>query len=107
MHNLLIFAYICEKSVRKMRLCDLKEKEIINVCTCKSLGCPVDLEFDQKTGCLQALVVASPGRFCGFFNRENEYVIPWNCICQIGEDIILVEMNEEHCRRKKEPDSLL
>lgn len=33
-----------------MRFCDLKQKEIINTCTCKSLGCPIDLEFDCKTG---------------------------------------------------------
>ena len=32
-----------------MRVCELKQKEIINVCTCKSLGCPIDVEFDCKT----------------------------------------------------------
>ena len=80
-----------------MRLCELKQKEVINVCTCKSLGCPVDVEFDCKSGCLTALIVPGPGRICGLFGRETECVIPWNCIQQVGEDIILAEVNEEKC----------
>lgn len=82
-----------------MRICDLKQKEIINTCTCRSLGCPSDIEFDILTGCLTALVVSEPGRFCNLFCRENECVIPWKCINQIGEDIILVSVKEDHCLR--------
>lgn len=84
-----------------MRLCELKQKEIINICTCKSLGCPMDVEFDCKTGCLTSIIVPGPGRFCSFFGRESEYIIPWECICQIGEDIILVKINEEACSHKE------
>ena len=29
-----------------MRIIDLKQKEVINTCNCKTLGCPVDVEFD-------------------------------------------------------------
>ena len=29
-----------------MRLCELREKEVINICDGKRLGCIVDLEFD-------------------------------------------------------------
>ena len=78
-----------------MRICDLKQKEIINVCTCRSLGCPIDVEFDCKTNCLTALVVPGPSRFFGLFGRESEFIIPWKCIRQIGDDIILVEIQEE------------
>ncbi|MDO5134602.1 MAG: YlmC/YmxH family sporulation protein [Eubacteriales bacterium] len=83
-----------------MRLCELKQKEIINICTCQSLGCALDVEFDCRTGRLEALVVPGPGRFCFFFARDSEYVIPWNCIRQIGADIILVEIQEDACLRK-------
>lgn len=83
-----------------MRLCELKQKEIINTCTCRCLGSPMDIEFDCATGRITALIVPGPGRFCRFFGRESEYVIPWNCICQIGDDIILVEIKEEKCLRK-------
>ena len=84
-----------------MRLCELKQKEIINTCTCRSLGCPIDVEFDCVTGRITALVVPGPGRFFCFFGRESEYVIPWKCICQIGEDIILVEIQEDKFLRRE------
>ena len=83
-----------------MRLCELKQKEIINTCTCKSLGCPVDLEFDEKSGKITALIVPGPGKFCCLLGRDSEYIIPWNSVCQIGEDIILVEIREEKAFRK-------
>lgn len=75
-----------------MRVVDLRQKEVINVCTCKSLGCPIDLEFNCATGQITALILPGPARFCGMFGRENDILIPWNCICQIGDDIILVEL---------------
>ena len=83
-----------------MRLCELKQKEIINTCTCKSLGCPVDLEFDEKSGKITALIVPGPGKFCCLWGRDSEYIIPWTSVCQIGEDIILVEIREEKAFRK-------
>ena len=44
--------------------------------------------------------VPGPGSFCGFLCREKEYIIPFCRICQVGEDIILVdyEEKEERCK---------
>lgn len=84
-----------------MRLCELRQKEVINMCTCRSLGCPVDIEFDCKTGNIIALVVPSPGKFCFFPGKENEILIPWKMIRQIGEDIILVDIQEEKTIHKE------
>ena len=86
--------------VNFMRICELKQKEIINTRTCRSLGCPIDVEFNCETGHLTALIVAGPSRFCCLFGHESEYIIPWDCICQIGADIILVEIDEEKCFHK-------
>ncbi|HIX59661.1 MAG TPA: YlmC/YmxH family sporulation protein [Candidatus Blautia gallistercoris] len=83
-----------------MRLCELKQKEIINTCTCKSLGCPIDIDFNCKTGQILALIVPGPGRICSLLGRDSEFIIPWECICQIGEDIILVEIKEDKCLHK-------
>lgn len=80
-----------------MRFSDLKRKEVINACTCKSLGYPVDIEFKHCTGKITALVVPGPGKFCCFFGRDMEYRIPWENICQIGDDIILVKIDEDRC----------
>ena len=71
-----------------MRVVDLRQKEVINICTCKTLGCPIDVEFNPKTGHLTGLVLPGPVKF------------PWDRICQIGNDIILVEIPE---KEKKQP----
>ena len=83
-------------------LCELRQKEIINTCTCRCLGCPIDVEFDCKTGQHYSAGGSRTREGCAaFFGRESEYVIPWKCICQIGDDIILVQIQEEKCFRKE------
>lgn len=83
-----------------MRLCELKEKEVINSCTCRRLGFVVDVDFCMETGCIIAIIVAGPGHICFFLGRDTEYIIPFDKICQVGEDIILVEIDEEECLQK-------
>ena len=78
-----------------MRIYDLKQKEVINVKTCKRLGFVGDVDFDMETGCLLALIVPGPCCICGFLGREKEYVIPFCDICQVGNDIILVDIKEK------------
>ena len=78
-----------------MRLCDLRQIEVINICNCKKLGCVVDIEFDHCTGCIKAIVVSGTGKLWCFFGTESECVIPFNCIRQIGTDIILVEVQNQ------------
>ncbi len=85
-----------------MRLCELREREVINTCDCKRLGCVVDLVFDRCSGCVEAIVVPGPGRLCSFFGSDNEFVIPFSCIKKIGPDIILVEIQEEKFLKKKD-----
>ena len=83
-----------------LRFFELRQKEVINICTCKSLGCPVDVEFECKSGRSLALVIPGPGKFWGMLGRNCEYIIPWDCVVQIGDDIILVEIKEDMCLKK-------
>jgi len=83
-----------------MRICDLKNKEVINVCDCKSLGCVVDIDFDECNGCINALIVPGPCRICGLFGRDLEYIIPFKCVRGIGPDAILVDVNIEKVTHK-------
>lgn len=83
-----------------MRFYDLKQKEVINISTCRSLGYTSDFDFDSGTGHIFSLIVPGPGKLWWFLGREYEYVIPWNNVVQIGADIILVDVNEEEVRRK-------
>ena len=75
-----------------MRICELHDKEVVNVKDVCILGCVVDIEFDCKTGCICALIVPGPTRFCGLFGRDIEYIIPYKCVMNIGEDAILVDV---------------
>ena len=76
-----------------MRICDLRQKEVINVRDCQRLGFVADVDFDCNTGCICQLIVPVPGKFCGLFGRETEYTIGWKCVCQIGDDVILVDID--------------
>lgn len=78
-----------------MRLCELREKEVINTCDCKRLGCVVDIILDICNGRIESIIIPGPGKICGFLGSDSEYIIPFECIKKIGEDIILVEICEE------------
>jgi len=85
-----------------MRFCNLKQKDVINRCDCKKLGRVNDLIFDECKGCICSIVVPGPFHISSIFGSDQEYVIPWDKICQIGPDIILVEVCEDDvlCPRK-------
>lgn len=80
-----------------MRICHMRDKEVVNICDCKRLGFVEDVEFDICTGVITALIVPGPAQFCGIFGRDSEFVIPFCCVRQIGNDIILVEINVKEC----------
>lgn len=82
-----------------MRLCELREKEVINMCSCKRLGRVEDLVFDCERGEVEAFIVPEQGRLAGLFVGTVEYVIPFECVKRIGTDIIMVEISEEKCRK--------
>lgn len=72
---------------------ELCNKEVINIKDCKKLGHVVDLEFDQRTGCICKITVGGCGmKFCSFLCPPAEYVICYKDIRQIGPDIILVDL---------------
>ncbi len=70
---------------------DLKVKEVIDINDGKRLGAITDIEIDIESGRLTAIVVPGPGKFLGFFGRNEDIVIPWDKINKIGADVILVE----------------
>lgn len=84
----------------RMRLCELEDKEVVNVVDGRTLGNVVDLEFDPQCGQIEAIVVPGPGKCFGLFGREYELVIPWKCICKIGPDTVLVQIDIDKCKHK-------
>ena len=73
------------------RVADLRDKEVINISDGSRLGFPCDVEVDIGTGQASALVVQNAGHVLGLFGRSEEYVVAWENIKRIGDDIILVE----------------
>ena len=69
----------------------LRRKEVINLCDGCRLGCVGDLDMAVPEGTVKGLIVFGPCRFFGLFGRGEEYYIPWDCIRQVGDDIILVD----------------
>lgn len=77
-------------------------KEVINICDGFRMGFVCDVILNTGTGCVIALVVPGPCKFFGLFGRGDDFIIPWECIRKIGDDIILIEVPGEH-RREKPP----
>ncbi len=83
-----------------MRICDLKEKEVINICDGERLGYVEDVEFDLCTGRVTHIIIPGPCKFFGVLGREEEYIIEICQICKIGCDLILVDVNLEKVSKK-------
>ena len=72
---------------------EFSKREVVNARTAERLGFVTDLDIDYKNGVIHSIIVPKRKNLVNFFKRE-EYVIPWENIVTIGNDIILVEINE-------------
>lgn len=70
------------------RIVDLRCKEVISISDGSRLGYVNDVEIDTCTGRLAAIIVPGRGKL-GFFGKREDYIIPWEEIRRIGDDIIL------------------
>ena len=74
-----------------MSFSDLKQKDVINICDGRKLGRPIDLILNENA-CVEALVV--PGVFSLLKPDRDGEIIPWRRVRRIGDDVILVEVEE-------------
>ena len=77
---------------------ELHCKEVICVSAGRRLGFISDACVEVATGNIQSIVVPGPCRLFGLLGRRDDYVIPWNRICRMGPDIVLVDVRPEECR---------
>ena len=72
---------------------ELKYKQVINTVDGKCLGHITDIIFDVGSSCTLGFVVPQPGEgFWGLFKSNKDLFIPFNCVCKIGVDVVLVEL---------------
>lgn len=75
------------------RIYELRQKEVINTSDGCRFGYICDLDVNTNNGTINKIIIPGPGKVFGMFGREQEYHIPWECVKQIGDDIILVDID--------------
>lgn len=80
-------------------LSELQMKEVVMIHNGKRLGFIDDLEIEEESGHITAIIIVERQIKGGaFFNKPTERIINWEQIVTIGADIILVKewegMNE-------------
>ena len=80
------------------RFTELHRKEVICVSDGQRLGFVADACVEIPSGKILSIVVPCPCRLFGLLGRRDDYIIPWNRICRMGPDIVLVDIKPEECR---------
>lgn len=75
-----------------IRFCELRQKEVINMCDGRRLGCVCDAVMD-KCGHIEALIVPGQSGLLTFIKSGREIIIPWCRIIRLGDDVILVDID--------------
>ena len=76
---------------------DLQKLEVININTGRKLGNVFDVEFDLCLGSILAVHIPKRVSILELFSKnvKKTYRIPWTNIDRIGDDAILVRVDEE------------
>ncbi|MUV36211.1 uncharacterized protein JNUCC1_00012 [Lentibacillus sp. JNUCC-1] len=74
-------------------LSELQIKEVIIVENGSRLGHISDLEIDERTGRITAIILYD--KKGGMFGKADELIIPWKHIVTIGTDVILVHNRDD------------
>ncbi len=77
----------------EISFCELRTKEVVNICDGKKLGNIVDIVFNSCTCKITGIVVPGERSFFSFIKSNPDVFIPFCKIRKIGKDVILVELN--------------
>ncbi|WP_050614699.1 PRC-barrel domain-containing protein [Bacillus testis] len=86
------------------KISEIQLKDIINLLDGKRLGTLQDLVIDTQTGQIEALIVATNGKWLNLFHRDDEVIIPWRKIKKIGKDIIFVDYSNPNAELKSDEE---
>ena len=82
------------------RVTQMRSKEVINVNDGMRLGFIYDMEFSTETGRVTGIVIPGRSKAFGLLGREDDYIIPWESIKRIGDDIIIVDVKGSYRRER-------
>lgn len=77
-----------------IKLSEMKEKEVVNIKNGVRMGIIYDFEMDLENGIVKAIIIPGPGKILGVFGRDNDLIINWEDIVQIGTDVILIDIDD-------------
>ena len=87
------------------RIADLRCTEVVNIADGTRMGSVEDVLVDTGNGRVAALVVPGPCRLLGLFLPGDDFIIRWDSVRRIGDDLILVDVRGD-CERCKRPRRL-
>ena len=87
-----------------MRISELQAKDVINIVDGRKIGHVGDLVLDLRQGRIESLIVPEGGRFFGLFGGGVDVVIPWRSIVKVGEDVVLVRLDDVRLGRGPEAE---
>ncbi len=76
----------------ELTFCELRSKEVVNMCDGKRLGNIIDIVYDSCCARITGIVVPAEKSLFSFLKSNSVIFIPYNRIRKIGKDIILVEL---------------
>ncbi|MGN0631090.1 MAG: PRC-barrel domain-containing protein [Ruminococcus sp.] len=76
-------------------LTELKDKDIINICSGENLGYADDVCLDTKTAAVTGLIIYGKPRYFGIFGPREKYIVSYENIRLIGKDVILAEIGKK------------
>ncbi|SFL38975.1 YlmC/YmxH family sporulation protein [Pelosinus propionicus] len=87
-----------------MRLSNLSGKEVINLSDGARLGIieECELTFDHKSGKILTIVLPKRHGLFNFFNDIKSSTIPWQTIKRIGDEVIIVDINNAYTNFNRE-----
>jgi YlmC/YmxH family sporulation protein len=93
---------VIDKSSTK-RLSEIGGQEIINLFDGGRLGivADVDLLINDNTGSIEALLIPDSKSFLSFFSDKKYIEVPWESIRKIGQDTLIVELDENNNNNRK------
>ncbi|GMA99390.1 YlmC/YmxH family sporulation protein [Pelosinus sp. IPA-1] len=83
-----------------MRLSELSGKEVINLGDGARLGIidECELNFDYKSGRIHTILLPKRNGLFNFFSDSKTTTIPWQAIKRIGDEVIIVDINNAYDR---------
>ena len=79
-----------------MNFSELKQKDVINIFDGRRLGKPFDILLNENA-CIEAILVPAPSGILSVFKPDRgALAIDWRRVRRIGDDVILVELDNEN-----------